>query len=193
MNLFSVNLKVPARYGYEYLLIELSKSLNEKIFIHEPEVYEQYSLISCLTSCVTTNEEARIFLKPTYLKIKAEQTNILNLQLSAMIWTNWKGGSFVMKTAPNSYRICYATHSSYNEIRDFLLHLKPKKIHLNVLPNEEREKLEMLHQVRLIQQHYSENQFEELHERSKVQPKFTFNRIRSFSNRHQGSDNVDKG
>jgi len=188
-----VNLKVPARYGYEYLLIELSTNLKEKIFIYEPEVYEQYSFISCLASCVTTDGDARIFLKPTYLTTNAdEQTNILNLHLSAMFWANWKGGSFIMKTDPTSYRICYATHSSYNEIRDFLLYLKPKKIHLNVLPKDEREKLEMLHQVRLIQKQYSENKFEELNKSSNVQNKFTFNRIRSLSKRWKGSDNADK-
>jgi len=182
-----VNLKVPARYGYEYLLMELSKSLNEKIFIHEPDVYEQYSLISCLASCVTTDEDARIFLKPTYLKINSdEQTNFLNIQLSAMFWTHWKGGSFVMKTAPKSYRVCYATHSSYNEIRDFLLHLKPKKVHLNVLPKEDKEKLKMLHQVKLIQQEYLPNELEHSDKTCKVQTKFTFKRIRSFSIRQQG-------
>lgn len=186
---------MPARYGYEYLLLELSKKLNEKIHIHEHDVYEEYSLISSLDACVTTNSQAaRIFLRPTYLKVNQikpdERENFLNLQLSAMFWANWNGGSFVQKTDRNSYRVCYATHSSYNEIRDFLLYLKPRKVYLNVLPADCEERLQMLQQLNLIQQHYFKTQDEEVSKAatSITKTKFSFTRIRSISNSQQ----VDK-
>lgn len=188
---FLVNLVVPARYGYEYLLMELSSKLNEKIFIHEADVYEQYSAISRLDACVTNYErKARIFLKPTFVAstLKFDEREVMNLQLSAMFWTNWKRGApFVLKTAKRSYRVCYATHNSFSEIRDFLLFIKPKKVHLNVLPGNALQKQEMFRQLKAIQNQYLEEEKKEV----ETPKKFTFKRIRSMSSRHE-APNVEK-
>jgi hypothetical protein len=180
---FLVDLVVPARYGYEYLLIELCSKLNEQIFILENDVFDQYSSISRLNACITTNDrKARIFLKPTFvpntLKID-EKYKVLKLQLSAMFWSNWKRDtSFVRETKKNCLRVCYATHNSFNELRDFLTFLKPKKVHLNVVPENSEQKLAMLRQLKLIQDSYSVKDNEEVEEPKK---KFTFKRIRSMS------------
>lgn len=163
--------------------MELSTKLNEKIFIHEAEVFEQYSSISRLCACVTANErQARIFLKPTFVSstLKFDEKDVMNLQLSAMFWKNWKRGTpFVLKTDKQSYRICYATHNSFNEIRDFLLFIKPKKIHLNVVPENADQKREMFKQLEAIKKLYlKEEKLEE--EKPK---RFTFKRLRSRSHR----------
>ena len=184
VSLILVNIQVPARYGYEYLLIELSKMLKEKIFIRECDVFEQYSSISHLNSCVTNNQDVRIFLEPTYLKFDRKHSddckNYLNLQLSAMFWMNWNGGSFVHKTGPNSYRVCYATHNSYEETRELLSYLKPKKVYLNVLSEDAEEKLEMLNLVNHIQKQYSIIK-SEMNKDSFIQTKFSFKRLRLIS------------
>jgi len=189
-----VHLKVPARYGYEYLLMELSTKLNEKICILESEVYDQYSMISLIESCVTMDQhKARIILKPTYLNAldqRDENDIILNLTLSAMFWTNWCGGSFVRKMAHNSLRVCYATHNSFQEIRDFLMFLMPKKVYLNVLPAAPKERLEMLEQLASIQMEYLGNEPKAEEENTKEVPKkFSFKRLRAASSNKQVEPN----
>jgi hypothetical protein len=183
---FLVNLVVPARYGYEYLLMELSSKLSEKIFIHENDVFDQYSAISRLNACVTTNErKARIFLKPTFVTSTLkfdDQDEVLSLQLSAMFWANWKRGApFSLETKKNSYRVCYATHNSLAEIRDFLTFLQPRKVHLNVVPESVEQKKEMLKQLKSIQDSYSEKETQA----AEPKKKFSFKRIRSMSSRKE--------
>ena len=51
--------------------------------------------------------------------------------------------------------MCYSNHSSYDEIKKLLLFIKPKKISLSVLPEDELEKRTMLTQVNLITRNYS--------------------------------------
>lgn len=191
-----VNLRVPARYGYEYLLMELSTRLSEKTFVHETNVRNQYLRISGLDSCIATNSaKARIFLIPTYLTspVKTEKKEfVLNLQLSAMFWANWKHGSFVEKISRNSFRVCYATHNSFSEIKSFLTYLKPKKVHLNVLPDGV-ERAEMFRQLALIQKQYSNDESIREDNDGKIptsSKKYSFKRIKSLSSRSATS--VDK-
>ena len=165
--------------------MELSTKLNEKIFIPEDDVFDQYTTISRLNACVTKNEQkSRIFLKPTFVsdRIKFdEKVDVLNLQLSAMFWTNWKRGtSFVLQTGKKSYRVCYATHNSCNEIRDFLTFIKPKKVNLNVLPLNNDQKQEMFNQIKSIQDQYVEKTSEIVNQ---VEPKKKFTFKRRGSNR----------
>lgn len=159
--------------------------MNEKIYVCEQEVFDQYLSISQLESCVTmTQRNARIFLKPNFVTSNVELNDdhvVMTLQLSAMFWANWKPQSpFVLKTNDKSFRVCYATHNSFNEIRDFLLFLKPRKVNLNVEPENASAKLEMFEQLKKIQQVY---QSEEQNAESKVDPprKFSFKRIRSMT------------
>lgn len=188
MFFFLVNLWTPARYGYEYLLIELYSRLKSVVYIHESEVYEEYSFISDLEKCITKHSKnARIFVKPTYLNFKSEDgRNFLNIWLSAMFWKNWNGGPFELKTSDNSYRVCYATHNSYREIYDFLSYLKPKKIRLNVLPPDEEEKRKMINLIDSIQQNYSKANHGEEEPSDKIETrKFSFKKINSTSQRAQ--------
>ena len=36
----------------------------------------------------------------------------------------------------NSFRVCYSFHSSYEEIRDLVMFLKPRRIFPNVVPGD---------------------------------------------------------
>jgi DNA repair metallo-beta-lactamase len=160
--------------------MELSEKLNEKIYVCEREVFDQYLSISRLESCVTMSQpNARIFLTRNFVNsdIKLDSGDVvMKLQLSAMFWTNWSGGNFVLETHKNSFRVCYATHNSYNEIRDFLLFMKPATVHLNVEPKDSNELQEMLSLLDKIQKEYQPSAvIEEI-----VEPKkFSFNKIRS--------------
>lgn len=176
-------------------MMELSSKLNEKTYIEESEVFNQvYLLVSRLDSCVTMNKEkARIFLKPTFITsslIPEKNDVFLNLQLSAMYWANWSHGSFVKKTGENSFRVCYATHSSLSEITSFLSYIKPKKVYLNVLPVGV-ERIEMLNQLEVIQRQYSkgENINKDQPEGSlSTKRKFSFKRIKSMTSQQKGND-----
>jgi DNA repair metallo-beta-lactamase len=168
---------VPARYGYEHLIMELSQKLGEKVFIHESAIYEQYLSVSCLNSCITMNQQnARIHLqrKIANSPISASENDFnLHIHLSAMNWTNWMGGSFVSKTGERSLRVCYATHNSLNEIKEFLLFLKPKKIVLNSVPSDPLDKIQMNQLVEEIQQEYIKI------DEPQLQRKFLFKRLRA--------------
>lgn len=185
LKFFLVFLEVPARYGYEYLLMELSAKLKEKIFICEPEVFNQYLMIPQLQPCVTTDlQSSRIILKPKFVsddKLQCTPSDdSLRVQLSAMFWVNWDGGPLVRKTARRSYRVCYATHCSFNEIRDFLTFLKPKSVHLNVLPANHQEKQEMLQELQVIQKSFMPTEENLVSNDIK---KFTFKRLFSQMSR----------
>lgn len=121
----------------------MSKHLKEQIFISETEVFEQYSFITDISDCITANKlKSRIYLRPDVSFQSAK--NILTIQLSAMYWSNWKKGTtFVKETDSTHCRICFATHNSFSEIRDFVTYLKPKLINPNVVPEDFKEKQKM--------------------------------------------------
>lgn len=62
--------------------------------------------------------------------------------------------------ASKSFRVCYATHNSFNEIEKFLLFLQPNKVYLNVVPENARERLEMYAQLATIQRQYLREEIE---------------------------------
>lgn len=199
MKYFLVHIKVPARYGYEYLLMELNAKLNEKICVNF-DIYNQYTTISLLESCVTMNQDkSRIFLKAVS-ETDIEDQNILTLQLSAMFWSKWSPDRpFVKKITKNYYRVLYSTHCSFNEIRDFILFLKPKKVHLNVLPPHGKERQEMFDELSRIQNSImpkDEIDIQEVNEKATAEnadKKFTFKRLRSkLSNQNKASVVVKK-
>lgn len=164
--------------------MELSRKLSEKIHIQEDGVYDQYTSISILSECVTNvKENAKIYLKPKYMSSTKEPENdddTLRLQLSAMYWDDWKEGSpFMEKMSSKSYRVCYATHNSFSEIKDFLMFLQPNKVYLNVVPENARERTKMYAQLANIQRQYLK---EEIEPSSGVK-KFKLSRILSMKSR----------
>lgn len=155
--------------------MELGKKLNERIFVCESS-HDELIAISEISSHVTNDcKNSRIHLKLKYNKTNEpnDGAEILRLQLSAMFWRNWTGASFVKQTNPNCFRVCYATHCSYTEIQDFLLHLKPKTVHLDVLPSDAHGSSEMLNNLKKIQSQYSS----EVSSVGDAPKKFTFKNI----------------
>lgn len=147
--------------------MELYKSLKQRIYIPEGEVYQQYLTISNLDNCVTNKElRSQIILTPKYLKNIPEKQKtdiVLNIKLSAWFWTNWNEKKpFVSSINTSSVRVCYATHSSYDELKAFLLFLKPTEVFLNVIPTNSDEKREMINELQNIQKLYKEKEPEKL-------------------------------
>lgn len=179
--------------------MELSSKLNEKTYIEEREVFSQvYLMVSRLNSCVTMNKDkARIFLKQTFItsSILPEKNDVyLNLQLSAMYWANWNHGSIVRQTGENSFRVCYATHSSLSEITSFLTYVKPKKVYLNVLPGGV-ERVEMFNQLALIQKQYTKDEYnpnDQPEGSFSTKRKFSFKRIKSMTSKMESLTSQQK-
>lgn len=190
-NLFPVVLQTSARYGYERLLIQIYKELKEQIYINEQQVFELYSIISDLTTCVTSDKlKARISLKPSFMANEiSEDSNTLTIQLSAMYWKNWmKGTDFSTKIeGKNLIRVCYATHNSCSELEDFVTFLEPKCINATVIPNNFTEKELMM---ALIRRMYKKFVREQEPEKKK---KFTFKRLYSSDESYcERNDNRSK-
>lgn len=132
--------------------------MNEKVFI-EDSVDTGYASVTELRSCLSTNEKASkisLRLKARNFAHEKIKENVLNIKLSAMFWANWKKGEmFVCQEDTSNIRICYATHSSFSEIRDFLNHLKPVKVYLNVIPDNFEQRHQMIQDLSEIQKMYT--------------------------------------
>ncbi|KAG4066946.1 hypothetical protein HA402_007694 [Bradysia odoriphaga] len=149
-----ISLKMPARYGYEMLYIEIGKRLNVRIHINESEM-EKYRFIPELDNVFTTvPSKSPIHACFDYYNKNGKSLTcnphidpalIRVIKPTAMLWRQWQESSDIVKLDANkNVRVCYSNHSSMSEIRDFLLYLKPKNVELNVLPQNELQRKTML-------------------------------------------------
>lgn len=139
-----VFLEIPARFGSEYLLLELYKRLH--LDMHLCDVDQ-----GCLLPFIP---EMKHFIVPQLNDSVKIVVGMRNTQLnprfqwrrirpSAMYWANWKQGDPVMKPDDHRrelFRICYSSHSSCSEIMALLNLLQPHSINLNVLPDGHKDR-----------------------------------------------------
>lgn len=145
-----------------------------------------YNWISELGRCLSsteTNSRISLRLKARGFGREEIKSNVLNIKLTAMFWSNWKKGeSFICKEDDSNIRICYATHSSFSEIHDFLTYLKPKKVYLNVIPTDFVERHEMMRNLAKIEETYHKT--ETPHNCDVPRKRFTFKRVREATTSH---------
>lgn len=152
-----VSLKMPARYGYELLFMEIGRRLRKPIHINEEELMK-YKYIPELDGIFTTKANNSTIHACFDYQNKNSKTLTCNPELdpalirvikpTAMVWKEWDETSdFVRREANEFVRVCYSNHSSLSEIRDFLVYLKPKKLEFNVVPSNPSQKLAMLDAV----------------------------------------------
>lgn len=145
---FKISLRTSARYGYEILFKAIFDHFHERIHVNDIEI-EKYKFIPELDHCFTSNAaESRIHACYTTMKKNqltlccdpnGDSKYIRVIKPSAMIWRNWKkycpsSSTDVDDASQQFIRVCYSNHSSYNEIKDLLLYLRPHRVQLNVLP-----------------------------------------------------------
>lgn len=157
---YLIKLILPARYGSEFLFIQIRKKLNKRINVSK-EALAQYKFIPEMDNCVTdVLDGCQIFIA------NHENMNFINqkkylvkcLKPTAMYWRQWSLEKEISEDDRiRGIRVCYSSHSSYSEIRDILLYLKPSQIYLNVFPTELCEQKKMLMEVRNIQKEYLDN------------------------------------
>ncbi|KAJ6622380.1 Protein artemis [Pseudolycoriella hygida] len=152
-----ISLKMPARYGYEFLFIEIGKRLKLKIHVNEGEM-AMYRYIPELDNIFTTNSrKSQIHAcfdwqnkngKQLTCNPELDPSLIRVIKPTAMIWKEWQHSlDIVKKEEHENIRVCYSNHSSMSEIRDFLIYLQPKNVELNVVPADALKKQEMLNAV----------------------------------------------
>ena len=158
----------------------MSQRLKLKFYCEEEEAFEQYSQISEIHKYVTNDKyQARIVYKPKYVGKSVPQKNVLYLNLSAMQWSNWdENSTIVQKVRDDYFKICYATHNSSSELFDFVTYLKPKRIHLNVLPKSFKERQEMKSLMKKMQKCYMEVSDDEA-ENCNLTKNVSFKRLRN--------------
>lgn len=175
-----IKFELPARYGSEFLYKKIAEKLKKRVNV-STEAMSQYKHIVELDNCVTNVlEGCQIFVKsPDNINYINQKTNKVKcIKPTAMYWTNWSVGKKISEEDSFSgVRVCYSSHSSYSEIRDILLYLKPSQIYLNVLPAEESERKTMLLEVRNIQKEYLEQLTVDEDDVSEEEEAITFSNI----------------
>lgn len=166
-----VILRPPANYGYEYLLIKLSEHFDKKIHVTGP-VFEDYIHIPDFDSHIDDlkRSSGRIHLCSSaytmginWHKKKCSCLPALNekficiIRPTAMKWSNLQKTDLHHEahgSIENVHFVCYSNHASYDEIKHFIQYLKPKKVNLNVIPDDVKRRLKMENALNLIQNEY---------------------------------------
>lgn len=170
-----VFLEIPARFGSEFLLLELYKRL--KLEMHLLDVDQ-----SCLLPFIP---EMREFIVPVLTHrvklVVGMRTSELNpkfkwrtIRPSAMYWQNWTKNDPISKRDPirkELFRICYSSHSSCSELMAVLNMLQPRVVNLNVQPDgrEDRrwEQMKFFRRIKTAEQELEEEREKE----RKLKPK----------------------
>jgi len=152
-----------SNYGYEFLMVALAKHFKTKVHVTESQ-YQRYRFIPTILGQLTTSSHStRIhFCKHDDRGMDRHKmpcnTNqhatsaIFQIVPSVMYFTRSKITPDEMVVCENerTVRICYSSHSSYEEILDFMTVLRPTRVYPNVQPNsstsleELREKMQSL-------------------------------------------------
>ncbi|XP_055911819.1 protein artemis-like [Eupeodes corollae] len=133
-------IEMPAQYGVEFLFIAIEQELNQKIFVDEKQ-WQKYIYLPAMDNCISPDiQECRILTKFKGFQEKKCEYSANRLRVikpSAMFWKNWKRGQpIVMQMGDrNEYRVAYSNHCSCLELKEFLEFVQPKKVSLNVVPD----------------------------------------------------------
>ena len=140
-----------SRYGYEFLMKSLSIFFGSQIHVTATQ-YDRYRCVPSIQKFLTTDPNSTKIhfcqaplgtpgqVRPPMPCLPEQKTrsNVLTLIPSAMYFTrfNVNINDMVATESPNVVRVCYSSHSSYEEIVDFLKFLQPVNIYPNVKPND---------------------------------------------------------
>lgn len=136
-------------YGYEYLMMALAQHFKCKVHVSSVQ-YQRYRFVPDITNHLTNDASSTQihFCQSNKLRGKFDKTlpcgnelnfspNLLQIIPSVMYFTKSTvtPKEMVMCESERVVRVCYSSHSSYEEIVDFLAAIKPEFIYANVRPN----------------------------------------------------------
>lgn len=187
-----VVIRMPANYGYEFLLSLLAEHFAKQIHIASANVCD-YSFLPELDGCysgyVTKNTRIHFQCEAecasrqwTGRKIvccpSLAENHIRIIRPTAMKWTDWKRNTPIVvphEDFPETFFVCYSNHSSFTEIKQLIQFINAKSVKFNVLPADKR--LEILDAYRQIVNDDSENKAESSMSPNDSNPIITFSRI----------------
>ncbi|XP_063216877.1 protein artemis-like isoform X2 [Bacillus rossius redtenbacheri] len=135
-----VVLLLPAWTGTEYLFVRVAKHFNTKIHVL-PGLYSILRDIPEVFDAVTDDNSKRIHavMNKDISELKNHIGNVVlkKIQLSAKYFENTEADRKVTwcEDTDDTYsRVCYSSHCSFSELRDFVRHLRPRKVFPCVRP-----------------------------------------------------------
>ncbi|ODM97014.1 Protein artemis [Orchesella cincta] len=127
-----VHISFSAKFAHEYILLELHKTLNQKIHV-TPERRAIYQHIPDVYNCVTLNNQTQLHLCGD--KACVENGNAITWRLSSMWYTSRaKADRRNVSWNGKTVMLCYSMHSSLEEIAQTIDYLKPRIVTPLVLP-----------------------------------------------------------
>lgn len=160
----SVKLDTRARYGYEDLLIEVSKELGMPIHVRGSE-YDFYRCIPEMDKAVTLSGDSTplhnncgnsfgdVCRQPAY-PIHLKKI----IRFSAMVWTEKlliDSEIGVVDGDDGITKVCYSTHASLEEGQALIKTLRPKAIEPCVVPNNQEQYEEMMELISEVMKEYN--------------------------------------
>lgn len=166
-----IEISLSARYGSEYLFLELAKHFNMPIHV-SLETYKTYKYIPEMDKAVTvkgTETQIHAGCGGNMKRSCAQDNSLIRVIIPSTLW--WENYDFskgsMTVTEKGDYRVCYSCHASYEEIKQFILFLQPKAIEPCVMPNNCKDKEIMLNLLEDIMKTYQDNDTEQ-HEEVKL-------------------------
>ncbi|GAB0097834.1 protein artemis [Sergentomyia squamirostris] len=147
-----VSLKTPGRYGQEYLFKEIHRRTGRSLHVDVTNL-SNYAHIPDMDGVVTIDgSKCQIHACWEFCHcLKGGTKKIRTIKPTAMIWKNYKLSDGISQQISETFvRVCYSSHSSYEEIRDFILFLRPQRVELNVIPDAVDARAEMFRLLREI-------------------------------------------
>lgn len=144
---YAIGIFCSAKYGYEYLFIEVSKKMKMPIHVGE-EIYDFYSRVPDMDHSVTKDKnKTKIHSACGSSHLVCAQLDgfhVKTIKVSAMRWKKGNLESGISEKSGKKHFVCYSTHASYEEIAGLLRFLRPKEIEANVLHSKQSVNEEIL-------------------------------------------------
>lgn len=145
---YAIGLNCSAKYGYEYLFIEIAKKIKMPIHVND-EVFDFYSHVPNMDCSVTRNKNKTKIHSACGLSYKdvcaqLDGFHVKTIKISAMRWKCTELETGISENAGKTHFVCYSTHASYEEIAGLLEFLKPTEIEANVLHSKQSVNDEIL-------------------------------------------------
>lgn len=155
-----IQIQTSATYGSEYLFIEIAKEFNMPIHVNQI-AYDFYKHIPDMDKAVTldsTTTQIHSSCGINYKQICTPQDcPVRTIKPSAIYWRNKNLDQSIVDHENENYRVCCSAHSSFEEIVEFLMFLKPDDVEPNVLPPYGEQRI-MLNALSSVMESYKEKE-----------------------------------
>ncbi|XP_059622714.1 protein artemis-like [Phlebotomus argentipes] len=145
-------INTPARYGSEFLFREIHRRTKKSLHIDLDNLSSYCHIPDMDGVFVLDGQQSQVHAcwKPGCSAVRHQGKEVCEIRPSALFWRNWKTTSCLTKSQSRIFRVCYSSHSSLAELKDFIGFLKPRKVELNVVPKSAESRAEMFSVLREI-------------------------------------------